>query len=268
MQDKKVTACVLFGIIISSYAGSACTQIPASAESAQPSVTYRYIPAKTTKGMQAEARAKQGRLLENLSGTLSKGLVLPQQLTLALGECRQSNAFYDSRHRAVIVCYELIDDISDRVSRDFSSKGRQDLAREIGGGAFVFILFHELGHALIDLYKWPITGKEEDVADQFATYLILHTDQKSAFYGIQAAAWFNRKKEIFYSNRHFGDSHSLDPQRQFNVVCWAYGKDPQVYIRLAQQLHLPAQRAAGCRREYETMNGAITTLLKNNVGQR
>ena len=37
-------------------------------------------------------------------------------------------------------------------------------------GVTVSTFFHELGHALIDAWDLPITGREEDAADQLPTW--------------------------------------------------------------------------------------------------
>src|SRR5215218_6734685 len=35
-------------------------------------------------------------------------------------------------------------------------------------------LFHETGHALVELLSVPVPGREEDAADQFAAFSVLH----------------------------------------------------------------------------------------------
>src|SRR4051812_6372549 len=40
-------------------------------------------------------------------------------------------------------------------------------------GNTVFILYHELGHALIDLLGLPVLGHEEDAADNLASIMMI-----------------------------------------------------------------------------------------------
>ena len=256
----RLIAFVLLVLSLPGYANLAAAQIESQ------SVLYRYVPLKTPRYVELERTFKASRMLEGLSQLLSAGLRLPQQLTIALAECRTPNAFYDRRIRAVILCYELIDQIGDRAIDEFARKGRTEFAKEMMSGAITFVLMHELGHALVHLLQLPITGREEDVADQIATYLLLGSP--NPFYFVQGAAWFNSKRQVKYVSAHFADEHSLDPQRKFNVVCWAFGKDPSRFYGLAQAVKLPARRASRCANEYQQMSRAISTLLGDNVNLR
>jgi len=238
----------------------------ALAQPAQRSVYARYGPIKSQKFVAAEAIVKKGRVLERLADLLSALLRLPSPIFLTFQECGRSNALFVSQTRALVFCYELMEEIDQRASRDLA--GSPELARRIKADAFVFVLFHELGHALIHTLDLLFTGKEEDVADEIATYLAL----KAAGIGIiQGGVWFFSKRNLFstYTNRHFADQHSLNEQRQFNIACWAYGKDPRLFAPLAQNLRLPVERARRCRGEYTQMARAIELLLRDswNDGQ-
>src|SRR5262249_54143643 len=41
-------------------------------------------------------------------------------------------------------------------------------------GNTLFVMTHELGHAVIGTFHLPVLGKEEDAADTFATLAMLH----------------------------------------------------------------------------------------------
>ena len=55
------------------------------------------------------------------------------------------------------------------------------IALHISGGT-LGIFFHELGHGLIDMLQLPVTGREEDVVDEFATMLLLYAREEGAEY--------------------------------------------------------------------------------------
>lgn len=236
----------------------------ALAQPAQRSVYALYGPVKTQRFVAAEYIVKQGRVLEALADLLSALLRLPSPIVLTFQECGQSNAFFNPQARAIILCYEFREEIDQRASRDLA--GSPELARQIKAGAFVFVLFHELSHALIHTLNLSITGREEDVADQIATYLALKARDDTAIEILQGGVWFFSKRYLFstYTSQHFADEHSLNEQRQFNITCWAYGKDSRLFTPLAQSLGLPGERARRCRSEYARMAQAIELLLRDS----
>lgn len=236
----------------------------ALAQPAQRSVYALYGPIKTQKFVQLQYLVKQDRVLEKLADLLSAALQLPAPIILAFQECGTPNAFFNPQGRAVVFCYELLVDVAERASQGFQES--PGLGDWVYRGAFVFVLFHELGHALIHTLNLPITGREEDVADQIATYLALKAGDDTSTQAIQGGVWFFSKRNLFsiYSSRHFADVHSLNEQRQFNITCWAYGKNSRLFTPLAQSLRLPAERARRCQSEYARMARAIDLLLRDS----
>ncbi len=70
--------------------------------------------------------------------------------------CGQSNAFSNNRTADITICSEFI----------------HDMLRQRNTGALVAVLLHEYGHSLLN--RWGEPGSnEEDMADQFATAMLL-----------------------------------------------------------------------------------------------
>lgn len=87
--------------------------------------------------------------------------------------CGEPNAFYEPDEGRIVLCYEMMLKVAQVAASDPTAS--ED---EIGShfvGAWLFIFFHELGHALIDLYDLPITGKEEDAVDDFSSVLLIES---------------------------------------------------------------------------------------------
>jgi hypothetical protein len=130
----------------------------------------------------------------------------------------------------------------------------------------LFILFHELGHALVDIYDLPITGKEEDAVDQLATLLLVEDGgDEGIVSAIYAAAFFwrlgkegptERKKLLLW------DEHSLGEQRFFNIMSWLYGHDPEKLGFVVKVGFLPKERAVRSRKEWEQMKKAWSQMLQ------
>ncbi|MBP0017920.1 MAG: hypothetical protein J7647_10225 [Cyanobacteria bacterium SBLK] len=122
------------------------------------------------------------------------------------------------------MCYELIDGFitvfEDEIETD------EDFENE-AIDASLFTFFHELGHALVDLYQLPITGKEEDSVDSFATIILLNVYEDD--YGVLSGMFQfdveaeEEKKAL--ESLPFWYEHSLSSQRFYDTACLIYGND-------------------------------------------
>jgi hypothetical protein len=63
----------------------------------------------------------------------------------------------------------------------------------------------------------------------------------------------------------FADVHGLDAQRLYNVLCMAYGSDPDSYRGLVDRGYLPKDRAEGCADEYAQVGYAVNKLISDSL---
>ncbi|MFM2252876.1 MAG: hypothetical protein RJB68_1213 [Pseudomonadota bacterium] len=220
---------------------------------------------KNSELRQLQADWRNAQILEEMATQLSNQFRLSQPLKIGLGECGVSNAKYRSDMKFVQICLELIPDLTSRIAREQGNRlNRESMTRTVMG-ALVFIIFHELGHALIDIENLPVLGKEEDAADTISTYLIL---QKPALAEIGVAGglfFFGRQTTLipgFFSQDHLSDEHGLNPQRAVNLACAAYGKDPQRFGWAIQTARVTNNRAIRCTNEYIQLERSVSGLLR------
>lgn len=231
------------------------------------SATYQPVPQiRDHELRQLQIDWRKHGLLESLSEELSRKFTLNQPLRIALGECGLSNAFYSRDERVIVICLELIPDLVNRFSRLRGQHSDRPALLRAVSGALVFVVFHELGHALIDVQQLPVLGREEDAADKISTFLILQ-DPMLPDAVIEGALLFFYPKQLklipnFFSQRHLSDEHSLDPQRAVDLACAAYGKDPQRYLWAAQAAKVTPQRAERCADEYAQLDRSVRSLLR------
>jgi hypothetical protein len=209
---------------------------------------------------------------------LNETFVLPQDIEIQLMECGEANAFYDWESKKIIVCYEFVDS----VYADFYQK----YEIEMKDGSMIesdittmtmnvidFVFYHELGHALTDTYGLPITGLEENAADQFATLFMLLYEDTNEYEGIighdilyNVGTWFLIQTEL-YEQSYYWDVHNLDIQRFYNISCYAYGQNPEYNQDLITDGYLPVERSENCAYEYSLMenswNAIISKYYKN-----
>jgi hypothetical protein len=196
-----------------------------------------------------EQSLRQSEFLRGIVDHLNSLLALEEDIPIHVRECGTPNAFYDSSTRTVTLCYDLMADTAARFAEvELSSTEYQ----EAMSGAMTFILLHEIGHALIDVYDAPSTGREEDAADNFATLLLLaqgYDGAKSVAFA--AGFWATR-----IGSTPAWDEHSLDEQRVYNLLCYLYGSDPEAYASIVPSEVLPQERAERCPDEYAKIRSA------------
>jgi len=86
----------------------------------------------------------------------------------------------------------------------------------------VFILLHETSHAVFDLLKVPILGREEDAADSLAAFLLLRAGEGIARRVLSGAAYMylHDSKGRMPDDSDFSDVHGLDSQRSTTSSAW------------------------------------------------
>jgi hypothetical protein len=223
----------------------------------------------------AIAFLKNSNLLEREINFLNENFRLPYDVEVLAQECGNANAWYDYEIKQIVICYELID--MDYEHYIYYHNEDLDFAYETVDPYIYdnldWTFFHEVGHALIDVYQLPITGLEENVADQFASLMLSYTyDENTGDYSIgqdmlyNVGTWFWISNELYSVNPDdypFWDTHNLDIQRFYNISCYAYGSDPQYNQDLIDEGYLPEDRAYWCEEEYLVMERAWSFLLKD-----
>ncbi len=208
---------------------------------------------------------KDERFFEEVLTGLNASLILPRDVDVRLEECGVVNAFYDPDSQSISLCYELFEHFLELFGNQLQAETEEEWT-EVGSkavAALVFIFYHELGHALIDVFDLPVTGREEDAVDQLATVMLLDTweGEDSELAILSSAEWFDLEAAEAAEEADMADEHSLDAQRYYNLVCWIYGSDPEYFADLADDWGLPEDRAVRCADELARMSQAWDTLL-------
>jgi hypothetical protein len=229
-----------------------------------------YGPAKKMKEI-AKA-VKEAKSLSDLLPDLNANFALESDLPVVFSECGSPNAHYDPRERKITICYEFIAYLEEGFSRVFEDD--DDAADAALNDALTFFFFHELGHALVDIDKIPITGGAsggEIAADQFATFVLMALGDEGDMTALRAAVAFGRivGEDDSLDDDTLGDEHPLGRQRAFNILCWVYGAKPaDKDMRMAARKGgLPESRLDRCGEEYQSMNESWLDLLGPHLKQ-
>jgi hypothetical protein len=220
-----------------------------------------HVDVQNSKYADIDREVREEKLLEKAADQLNKALVLPHDITLRTKDCGEINAFYDSNDPTVTVCYELME----HFYQVFRSTGLSDeRAYEKMFDAVRFVFLHEIGHALIDTYKLPVTGNEEDAADRASAYINLEELGEDGVNAVFAAAdaFAIESKRRTNGRQDLADEHLLKEQRFYNSLCMIYGSNSAKYESIVTKGYLPKERAVRCENEYQRTSESWRNLLQ------
>jgi hypothetical protein len=220
----------------------------------------------TNPDNQAGKDLMQGaQFLEAVADSINQMLKLPNDITLKGAECGEENAFWNAGDQTITMCYEY----ADWALKTFTNLGDPDPAKS-ALGLLTATFFHETGHMAVAIYNLPTTGREEDVADQAAAFMLLqpaadgHVDPAASAYIMDYARGFKQDSEDRgpdVPDWLLADPHTLDKARMYNFECWVYGADPTANASIVSDGLLPQDRADRCEDEFGKLNRAWGTLL-------
>ncbi|MEO8647795.1 MAG: DUF4344 domain-containing metallopeptidase [Acidobacteriota bacterium] len=219
-----------------------------------------HLEVNTARYKEIDRQVKTDKLLEKAADKLNRALILPHDITLRTQDCSQVNAFYDPNDHSVTMCYELME----HFYKTFRSVGdNEDKAYSKMFDAVRFVFLHEIGHALIDTYKLPVTGNEEDSADRLSSFVNLKELGDEGVKAVFAAAdaFAIESKQNTSGQRNLADEHLLQEQRFYNSLCMIYGSNTGKYSNIVSEGYLPKERAVRCPQEYQRTVESWVVLL-------
>ncbi len=220
-----------------------------------------HLDIETPRYKEIDRQVKADKLLELAAEKLNRALILPHDIVLRTKDCKEVNAFYDAGDRSVTMCYELME----HFYRTFKSSGESDeKSYSKMSDAVRFVFLHEIAHALIDQYKLPIAGNEEDAADRCSAYINLKELGEDGVRAVFAAAdaFEIESKQSTNSKRNMADEHLLREQRFYNSLCMIYGSNPEKHSNIVSDGYLPKERAVRCQGEFRRNVDSWVNLLE------
>jgi len=258
MMKNSLVLAVSGMILITALAMNACT--------AEKTIQVRanYVPPKNPAHQQVYELLKERQSLEKFQELLSP-FRLPWTLNISLTECDgEADAMYSDN--TITICYEYIEDLRKYMPAKTTPAGIEPIDTLVG--PFVDTVLHEFAHALFDYLDIPILGREEDAADQVSAYIYLQLGKDEArrlITGTVYAYMLEVQDTDAPSMEEFADEHSTSEQRAFNLLCIAYGADPELFKGVPALGGLPQERVDICEEEYELISFAYQTLIGPHI---
>lgn len=256
-----------YHILASILAIAALALSTGTAYSQQVTISYGTATTEANRKSLTQMRASEDPL--GVSGLIPNELKARVRVHFVFTECKSVNAFYVPDKKAIIVCLELIQ-AAENIATAFAKSKYADALSTSGitamSGIIEFILQHELGHLYVHQLNLPVLGREEDAADQIAAFFLLHKRRDNFLWfsgdAIVGPILLFEPSTSQYKRSDFSDEHSLDPQRQSNLVCWAFGKEPERYKYLEPLKIVSDARRGRCTSEYQQLETSVLRLLR------
>jgi hypothetical protein len=230
----------------------------------------RYDDAASPEAVSGKQIYQDHKMLEDMADGVNYLFDLPYDVPVVGLQCDVSNAFWNTTEQQMELCYEFIDDLQSQ----FRAAGEAD-PLNMAMDATYATFFHEMGHMVIDIYDLPITGREEDVADQVAAFMLLQPGEDEQLDGesVEVMMAMAELFELFAAQdgepdeSAFADEHSPDKVRVYNLLCWTFGADPDGNVGIVDNGLLPEDRAVRCEDEFDQINRSWITLLAPHMKQ-
>jgi hypothetical protein len=242
---------------------------PPADAAASDMIKIEYVPPKDPKYLTAYKLVQERGALEMMKKVFAP-LRLPVPVTIRTIGCDGvSNAWYqrENDRPTLSICYEYLVEIWNIMPKETAAA--MVTAGDAVVGQLFFALAHEFGHAVFDIFDIPVFGREEDAADQFATYIMLQFGDDRAHRLITGAAFSYRafiknhkqKPNVNVPLLTFSSDHGAPEQRFYNLLCLAYGYDAKLFADVVMNEYLPKSRARNCRYEYVVLRYAFKQLI-------
>ncbi|MGV6809756.1 MAG: DUF4344 domain-containing metallopeptidase [bacterium] len=224
-----------------------------------------YVKPEKQHNQAAYLLLQQSGFMEKILQFQYPNLTLPKAVLINARECGTVNAFYDGDHHHLTLCYELVNYLMN--DKDAQTLSPEEFVKRLTG-ILMFTLYHEMGHAVIDILDLPVLGREEDAADQFAVLSFIEAKSRSTSENkvllkdllSYAIAWFALHEKGQTSFTDQADEHSLNGQRFFNALCLIYAENPAANTRFIRVL---GNRVKRCPNELKEAQRAWGRLLSS-----
>lgn len=178
---------------------------------------------------------------------LEQFLEMPRPLKVLFSEAGGATASYSPADHSVTVGYEIYATLVNTFIQAGHSPGK---AVQLADAALVHILLHQLGHAVIGELELPVTGDEEDCADEFAILLSSNAlgsvGRKMALASVEFFGILGGDAQV--EKLPFWDEHSLNRRRYLTILGELNAAFPQGVPGVEEELS--GARLAQAKREY------------------
>lgn len=223
-------------------------------------VQLKYLPGGTREEKGVREWLLESKVLDEAVDLINREINIEKNLYVLVGE--GEFVHYDPQTREIKVPYDFAIEVRERFAGEYEEDWEL-----YAGDSLEHTLYHEMGHALVDLLNIPVLGKEEDAVDDFGIIMLILTRKDGDDRAVSAAELFFMEGEEIeeFTDEDLMDEHSLDDQRGFRSLCLVYGSDPEKYEDIAKDLEMDEDRRLMCEETFERQTLNWLTLLRPDL---
>jgi len=156
-----------------------------------------------------------------------------------------ANATYNPTTTTITICDQLVDSLFE----SFAGNHDDTIA------TIVYVLYHEVAHALVDVRNLPTAGNYESVADSVAVVLAAETGR--SLYPVIAGLHLS-DQAVSFADEHIGGE-----DRAGDIICWALGSDSNILFNpaLIDETTEFVESGRNCVDEYQRLLESVHVLV-------
>src|SRR3954471_9908490 len=180
------------------------------------------IQAMNARGDQAPYQkvVVESGVVNEVVARLNREIALPKNIPVILRASKgedELSPFWNPERDRIEFPYLWVAVVAKLFSEDDPNLTRDELIERITDTTY-FVLYHEIGHGLIDLLHLPVTGKEEDAVDGLAAAILIPSGDTAVRQVLLSAELFQLLGQSQEKDAEaFADEHSLGEQRFFQL---------------------------------------------------
>lgn len=223
-------------------------------------VQLKYSLPSDSREREAKEWLLESRVLDEGVELINSEIDIEEDLLILAGE--GDFVHYDPQTLEIKIPYDFVAEVRERFAGEY-----EDGWELYAGDALEHTIYHELGHALVDILNIPVLGKEEDAVDDFGIIMLILTRSDGDERAVSAAEFFFMEGEEIeeFTPEDLMDEHSLDDQRGYKSLCMVYGSDPEKYEDIATDLEMDEDRRLMCQEVFERQTFNWLTLLSPHL---
>jgi len=209
---------------------------------------------KEMKAEKIEVWLRQNQYFEKQITYLNDNMKLPHDIVIGLGECQEEKSFYNQNTKMIVICYELIFDVYDRLTEEYKSKGvSEKQISNITLDVVDFIFYHQISHMLLQVIEnnenKTSSNNNESFIDTLSNHIKLKIQKDRENYSItNISLWFKIMQEVENLKRpHMWNIHSLSLERLSNIACQDSAFSSTVTLNYIQKGILSKQNIIECK---------------------
>ncbi|MAI01652.1 MAG: hypothetical protein CMH72_03175 [Nitrosopumilus sp.] len=211
---------------------------------------------KEMKAEKIEVWLRHNQYFEKQVTYLNENIKLPYDIVIGLGECQEEKSFYNQNTKMIVICYELIFDVYDRITTEYKSKGASEKQiSNITLDVVDFIFYHQISHVLLQVIEnnenKTSSNNNESFIDALSNHIKLKIQKDRENYSItNISLWFKMMHETENLKRpHMWNTHSLSLERLSNIACQDSAFSSIVTLDYVQKGILSKQSIIECKSE-------------------